>query len=90
MNSDEVTRYTVWGVAIIGPILVRWGVPSDTANSLIGGVVVAGAQLAPVVGAAAFAIYRGLNKRLVHENAVVTSVAPTVADAKAASIPAGK
>jgi hypothetical protein len=90
MNSDERTRYITWGVAIFGSLLVRWGIPADMSTTLIGAIVDAGAQIAPVAGAAAFAIYKGLNKRLVHENAVVTSVAPTVADAKAASIPAGK
>lgn len=90
MNSDEITRYITWAVAIIGPILIRWGVPADTANTLISSIITAAAPLVPVVGAAAFAIIRGLNKRLVHENSIVTSVAPTVEAAKALSVPAGK
>ena len=90
MNSDERARYITWGVAIFGSALVRWGIPADMSSTLIGAFVDAGAQLAPVVGAAAYAIYRGLNKRLVHETAVVTATAPTVAVAKELSIPAGK
>ena len=90
MNNDEIARYITWAVAIIGPILVRWGVPTDTANTLISGVITAAAPLVPVAGAAAYSIYRGLNKRLVHETAVVTQTASTVAVAKELSIPAGK
>jgi hypothetical protein len=90
MNSDETARYITFAVAIFGPILVRWGVPLPAATDLLTDLINAGVQLAPAVGAAAFAIWQGWNKRLVHENAVVTSVAPTVAMAKDASVPAGK
>lgn len=90
MNNDEAARYITWAVAIFGPILAKWGVDSVTSTTIISGVVTEGVQLAPVVGAAAYAVYRGLNKRLVHETAVVTATAPTVADAKALSIAAGK
>lgn len=90
MNSDEKARYVTWGVAIFGSLLVRWGIPADMSTTLIGAIVDAGAQLAPVVGAAIFQIWHGLDKRLVHETAVVTATAPTVAAAKELSIAAGK
>ena len=90
MNSDSNIRYITWAVAVFGPVLARWGVDSVTSTALISGVVSEGIQLAPVAGAAAFAIWHGWSKRLVHETAVVTSTAPSVADAKAASISAGK
>lgn len=86
MNSDELTRYATWAVAIIGPILVRWGVPQDTANTLLMSLV----PILPTIAAAAVAIYRGWNKRLVHETAIVSGTAPTVADAKQLSTAAGK
>ena len=89
MNSDETTRAITFAVAIFGPILVRWGVPLPAATDVITDLINAGVQVAPAVGAAAFAIWHGWNKRLVHETAVVTTTALTVADAKAQSIPAG-
>ena len=90
MNSDEVARYSTLAVAILGPILVRWGVPLPTANTLITEMIAGLVPLLPALGAAAVAIWHGWNKRLVHETAVVTTTAPTVAIAKAESISAGK
>lgn len=90
MNSDEKTRYITLAVAVFGPVLVRWGVPLPAADDLINETVNAGIQIAPAVGAAAYAIWHGWNKRLVHETAVVTQTAPTAADAKRLSIAAGK
>ncbi len=90
MNSDETTRYLTLALAVFGPVLVRWGVPLPDANTLITELFNAGVQLSPAIAASAFAIWHGWNKRLVHETAVVTATAPTVASAKAESISAGK
>lgn len=90
MNSDETTRYVTIAVMILSPILIRWGVDATTASTIISGATIELITLAPALGAAAFAIWHGWNKRLVHETAVVTQTAPTVAVAKAMSIPAGK
>lgn len=86
MNTTEVNMFVTFVVGLFGPIAARWGVDASTTNALVQAL----AQAAPAVGAFLWMVYSAWNKRLVHETAVVTATAPTVADAKAASISAGK
>ena len=83
MNADEVGAIVRQAVTLIG-------------SSAAVATYVSGNQLAAIAGGAAalasvaWTIYSNWNQRKVHETAVVTATAPTVADAKAASIQAGK
>jgi hypothetical protein len=82
MNKDEWISLSTIIVALIGPQALKYGVTtSDLMNALT-----ALFSVAMVV----WTLYKNWNMRKVAETAVVTSVAPTVAVAKAESIPAGK
>jgi len=86
MNSTETNMLVTFIIGLFGPIAAKWGVDAATTNAMVQAL----AQAAPAVGAFMWMLFSILNKRLVHETAVVTATAPTVADAKAASIQAGK
>lgn len=86
LNPGEWNTFISWAAAIVIPIFVRWGMTSDQASAV---VTTLGSAL-PVIGLGVWQIYSHWNMRKVPEKAVVTAIAPTVADAKAASIPAAK
>lgn len=83
MNSDEVSALVRQGITLIG-------------SSGAVATYVSGNQLAAIASGAAalvsvgWTLYANWNQRKVHETAVVTSTAPTVAIAKELSVPAGK
>jgi hypothetical protein len=83
MNADEIAA------------LIRQFIPILGAGAVTSGYVT-GDQLVAIAGAVAtifsvgWTVYANWNQRKVHETAVVTSLAPTVAAAKDASIKEGK
>lgn len=79
MNKDEWIALIGPTVAILAPIAAKYGVDANTLTAALTGLV-----------GIVITLYVNWNQRKVHETAVVTGTAPTVAIAKAQSIPAGK
>ena len=78
MNSDEITSLVTKAViAAFG----MWGGSAFATGAQVQTIAAGAGTLAAVL----FGMYRAWNMRKVPEKAVVTSLAPTVADAKAAS-----
>jgi hypothetical protein len=83
MNSDEIAAL----VKSIANTILTTGAVAAYVNGQQAAALAAGAgALATIV----YGIYTRWNQRLVKETAVVTATAPTVAAARAESIPAGK
>jgi len=70
----------------LGSAFVRWGMTSDQASQLATGI----AALLPIAIGGLYSIYSHWNMRKVPEKSVVTAIAPTVEEAKKASIPPAK
>lgn len=83
MNKDEWISLIASLVGkAAGATLGVGVVTSNDATTIAGGIF--------VIGSLGFTLYNNWNQRKVAETAVVTATAPTVAAAKADSIPAGK
>lgn len=85
-NSSELNNLVTWIVAFLVTTFVRWGMTADQASQIataIGGMI-------PLAVCGLYSVYMHWNMRKVPEKSVVVAIAPTVADAKAASIPAAK
>ena len=82
MNKDEWTSLVTVIVAMVGPIAAKYGVDASSLSNALMGIF--------AVAMVIWTLWHNWNLRKVSETAVVTSTAPTVAIAKAASIPAGK
>jgi uncharacterized membrane protein YebE (DUF533 family) len=83
MNADEISALVRQGVTMLGTSTAASAYLSHDQT-----VAIAGGAAALV--SVAWTLYANWNQRKVHETSVVTATAPTVADAKAASIQAGK
>lgn len=68
MNSGETNNLVTMLVAIVTPMLVRWGMTPAEASSFLGGLAAA----APAVVAGIWAVYSHWNMKKVPETAVVT------------------
>lgn len=83
MNPDEVA-------ALIRQLLPIIGAGAVTSGYLTGEQLVAISGAVATVASVIWTVYANWNQRKVHETAVVTTTAPTMAAAKAASIQEGK
>lgn len=83
MNADEVG-------AMVRQLVTMLGSSTAMASYVSGNQVVALASGAAAGASVIWTLYTNWNQRKVHETAVVTATAPTIAAAKAESIPAGK
>lgn len=83
MNADEIA-------ALIRQLLPIIGAGAVTSGYLSGEQLVAISGAIATVASVCWTVYANWNQRKVHETSVVTATAPTMAAAKAASIPASK
>ena len=79
MNKDEWLALVGPAVAILAPVVAKYGVDADTLTAAMTGII-----------GLAITVYVNWNQRKVPETSVVTSLAPTVEIAKASSITAAK
>lgn len=83
MNADEVG-------AMVRQLVTMLGSSAAVTSYVSGNQLVAIASGAAALASVGWTLYTNWNQRKVHETAIVSGTADTVADAKAMSTPAGK